>query len=90
MRRNWASVGTLRGMTIERRYHCDVCRFLSHTLAALAIGNPPEEDRSCGMAKVYIGTSGWTYDGWRGPFYPEDTPKRAWVDDYAHRIAPAR
>ena len=23
------------------------------------------------MSKVLIGTSGWTYDGWRGPFYPE-------------------
>jgi uncharacterized protein YecE (DUF72 family) len=24
------------------------------------------------MSKVWIGTSGWTYDGWRGPFYPPD------------------
>jgi len=22
------------------------------------------------MSKSWIGTSGWTYDGWRGPFYP--------------------
>jgi len=23
------------------------------------------------MAKVHIGTSGWHYNHWRGPFYPE-------------------
>jgi hypothetical protein len=27
------------------------------------------------MSKVWIGTSGWTYDGWRGPFYPPDLTK---------------
>jgi uncharacterized protein YecE (DUF72 family) len=32
---------------------------------------------------VRIGTSGWTYDGWRGPFYPQDVPKRAWLSWYA-------
>jgi uncharacterized protein YecE (DUF72 family) len=32
---------------------------------------------------VWIGTSGWTYDGWRGPFYPTDLPKKAWLDWYA-------
>jgi hypothetical protein len=29
------------------------------------------QDAGCGhnrMSKVWIGTSGWTYDGWRGPF----------------------
>ena len=25
-----------------------------------------------GTGKIWIGTSGWTYDGWRGLFYPED------------------
>jgi uncharacterized protein YecE (DUF72 family) len=34
-------------------------------------------------ARVLIGTSGWTYDGWRGPFYPEQVPKRAWLSYYA-------
>ena len=32
---------------------------------------------------VWIGTSGWTYDGWRGLFYPTDLPKKAWLDWYA-------
>jgi uncharacterized protein YecE (DUF72 family) len=30
-----------------------------------------------------IGTSGWTYDGWRGPFYRADVPKREWLQYYA-------
>lgn len=34
-------------------------------------------------ALVLIGTSGWTYDGWRGPFYPREVPKRAWLAYYA-------
>jgi uncharacterized protein YecE (DUF72 family) len=34
------------------------------------------------MSQVWIGTSGWTYDGWRGPFYPEDVPKRRWLEWY--------
>ena len=33
--------------------------------------------------KIWIGTSGWTYDGWRGPFYPKETPKRLWLSYYS-------
>ena len=35
------------------------------------------------MSKVWIGTSGWTYDGWRGPFYPLDVAKTKWLCWYA-------
>jgi uncharacterized protein YecE (DUF72 family) len=35
---------------------------------------------------LYIGTSGWTYDGWRGPFYPQDVPKKDWLAWYATRF----
>lgn len=35
------------------------------------------------MKEVFIGTSGWTYDGWRGPFYPKDLAKRNWLSFYA-------
>jgi uncharacterized protein YecE (DUF72 family) len=35
------------------------------------------------MSSVWIGTSGWTYDGWRGPFYPEGMAKKDWLRDYA-------
>src|SRR3954471_1745019 len=31
---------------------------------------------------VWIGTSGWTYDGWRGPFYPENVRKKDWLAFY--------
>jgi uncharacterized protein YecE (DUF72 family) len=34
------------------------------------------------MPKSWIGTSGWTYDGWRGPFYPPDIPKKKWLSFY--------
>jgi uncharacterized protein YecE (DUF72 family) len=32
---------------------------------------------------VHVGTSGWTYDGWRGPFYPKDIRKKDWLAWYA-------
>jgi uncharacterized protein YecE (DUF72 family) len=39
------------------------------------------------LRNVWIGTSGWTYDGWRGPFYPRDVAKKRWLDWYATRFA---
>ena len=39
------------------------------------------------MRKVWIGTSGWTYDGWRGPFYPNDVPKKDWLRWYATQFS---
>lgn len=41
------------------------------------------------MSRIYIGTSGWTYDGWRGPFYPQDVPKRRWLAWYATQFPTA-
>jgi uncharacterized protein YecE (DUF72 family) len=35
------------------------------------------------MKDVWIGTSGWTYDGWRGPFYPKDVAKKDWLRWYS-------
>jgi uncharacterized protein YecE (DUF72 family) len=32
---------------------------------------------------VHIGTSGWTYDGWMGKFYPEDVKSRDLLPEYA-------
>ncbi len=34
-------------------------------------------------ATYFIGTSGWTYDHWKGRFYPGDLAKKAWFDYYA-------
>ena len=36
---------------------------------------------------VWIGTSGWQYDDWRGPFYPRELPQRSWLESYAARFA---
>jgi uncharacterized protein YecE (DUF72 family) len=32
---------------------------------------------------LLIGTSGWQYRGWRGPFYPEKLPASRWLEHYA-------
>jgi len=39
------------------------------------------------MSGLWIGTSGWTYDGWRGSFYPADVPKRQWLSWYGEQFA---
>jgi uncharacterized protein YecE (DUF72 family) len=39
------------------------------------------------MQSVWIGTSGWTYAGWRGTFYPKDVPARLWLSWYAKHFA---
>lgn len=36
---------------------------------------------------VLIGTSGWSYDHWQGPFYPKELPPRERLKYYAERIA---
>jgi uncharacterized protein YecE (DUF72 family) len=37
--------------------------------------------------KIHVGTSGWTYAAWRGPFFPRDVPQREWLSFYASRFA---
>ncbi len=32
--------------------------------------------------KYHIGTSGWIYKHWQGPFYPEDLPQKKWLEHY--------
>ena len=36
--------------------------------------------------QAHIGTSGFTYDHWREVFYPEELPKRQWLEYYAKRF----
>ncbi len=31
----------------------------------------------------FVGTSGWTYEHWKGRFYPEGLPQKRWFDYYA-------
>ena len=39
------------------------------------------------MARVLIGTSGWHYDSWRGPFYPNGLPIKSQLQYYASQFA---
>jgi len=35
---------------------------------------------------IRIGTSGWHYDHWVGPFYPTDLPKDKWLEYYTRHF----
>jgi uncharacterized protein YecE (DUF72 family) len=35
---------------------------------------------------IYVGTSGFKFDDWKGPFYPEDLEERQWLDFYGGRF----
>ncbi|GAA4933193.1 DUF72 domain-containing protein [Streptomyces coeruleoprunus] len=36
---------------------------------------------------LLVGTSGWQYKDWRGVLYPEGTPQRLWLEEYAAGFA---
>ena len=36
---------------------------------------------------MWVGTSGWAYREWVGPFYPEGTPATRFLASYAERLA---
>ena len=35
---------------------------------------------------IFVGTSGWQHDSWRGSFYPKELPTRGWLASYAARF----
>lgn len=35
---------------------------------------------------IFVGTSGWQYDDWRGPLYPPGLPKSRWLSHFAERF----
>jgi uncharacterized protein YecE (DUF72 family) len=35
---------------------------------------------------IHIGTSGYSYDDWVGPYYPTDVPKAGWLSYYAREF----
>jgi uncharacterized protein YecE (DUF72 family) len=41
------------------------------------------------MARVLIGTSGWHYDSWRGPFFPAGLPVKHQLQYYASQFSTA-
>ena len=34
------------------------------------------------QGNIYLGTQGFTFDDWVGPFYPSKTPKKAYLEEY--------
>lgn len=38
------------------------------------------------MTRIHVGTSGWTYDDWTGPFYPESIKGAERLSFYAERF----
>jgi uncharacterized protein YecE (DUF72 family) len=38
------------------------------------------------MTRLYLGTQGWSYPSWVGPFYPPGTPSSKFLDVYATRF----
>ena len=34
------------------------------------------------MESYLVGTSGWTYEHWKGRFYPNGLPKSRWFEYY--------
>jgi uncharacterized protein YecE (DUF72 family) len=38
------------------------------------------------MGNILVGTSGYTYDSWKGRFYPEDLPKAQWMHYYTQHF----
>lgn len=37
--------------------------------------------------KLHVGTSGWSYSGWRGLFYPEDLSPSKWLNFYTQHFS---
>lgn len=42
--------------------------------------------RGAGPARINIGTSGWNYEHWQGPFYDDSLPQKKWLEFYAERL----
>jgi uncharacterized protein YecE (DUF72 family) len=42
---------------------------------------------SAGRSSIHIGTSGWHYGHWRGPFYPDDLGTHRFLPYYASRFS---
>jgi uncharacterized protein YecE (DUF72 family) len=41
------------------------------------------------MSRILIGTSGWHYDSWRGPFFPKGLPLKSQLQFYASQFPTA-
>jgi uncharacterized protein YecE (DUF72 family) len=59
----------------------------SHAPKSLSSGGNAATRNRRAVHGIFIGTSGWTYDDWRGPFYPTGVAKRSWLSWYSARFA---
>jgi uncharacterized protein YecE (DUF72 family) len=41
------------------------------------------------MSRIFIGTSGWHYNSWRGPFFPNGMPVKSQLQFYASQFPTA-
>ena len=46
----------------------------------------PIEREAAVKPEIRIGTSGWNYPHWKGPFYPESLPKSRWLEYYTEHF----
>ncbi|MCH8273625.1 MAG: DUF72 domain-containing protein [Armatimonadetes bacterium] len=49
----------------------------------VATDEDPQSPDARRPSPILIGTSGFSYDDWNGPFYPKGVPKRRWFEFYA-------
>ena len=49
--------------------------------------NNPIELSTTEQPTIFVGTSGWTYDHWKGLFYPATLPQKSWFDYYARKFS---
>src|SRR3954447_7262118 len=47
----------------------------------------PGDHAPARAGELRIGTSGWHYDSWRGPFYPADSKPREFLSFYVERFS---
>jgi len=55
-------------------------------LLELPFAPPPASTAPSGCPRLRIGTSGFSYGDWRGPFYPDRLPDRQMLDYYARHF----
>jgi len=41
------------------------------------------------QARLHIGTSGWSFDHWKGAFYPQELTRERWLEYYGSRFRAA-
>ncbi len=81
---NWWREGVVEGHTVS--YSCPAQQHFQDFVPSPAI---KVSNRPFGMAKIYIGTSGWHYGHWVGPFYPRSMKSGQFLPFYAERFCAA-